>query len=178
MNVRHFRHTASSYLIIGSSSIFSHLVSAITTITKLLAVCSLKLCTCELFSSKFEIFRSDIIIHPTTHTHTHLNNLSKLLPFSHFQLGIYWKTNCVCATPNTFFFFLIMWIFIWYSLGFLFIRCGRWLNEVMFVTPLTNPVTLFLISSAKWTSIQFLPFTFIECACLWICLFCNMISSL
>lgn len=117
MNVRHFRHTASSYLIIGSSSIFSHLVSAITTITKLLAVCSLKLCTCELFSSKFEIFRSDIIIHPTTHTHTHLNNLSKLLPFSHFQLGIYWKTNCVCATPNTFFFFNyvdIYMIFPWF----------------------------------------------------------------
>jgi hypothetical protein len=127
---------------------------------------------------QFQIRNFPFRYYITPHTHTHLNNLSKLLPFSHFQLGIYWKTNCVCATPNTFFFFLIMWIFIWYSLGFLFIRCGRWLNEVMFVTPLTNPVTLFLISSAKWTSIQFLPFTFIECACLWICLFCNMISSL
>ena len=104
MNVRHFRHTASSYLIIGSSSIFSHLVSAITAITQLLAVCSLKLCTCELFSSKFEIFRSDIIIHPTTHTHTHLNNLSKLLPFSHSVGNLLENKLCVCH-PQFFFFF-------------------------------------------------------------------------
>jgi hypothetical protein len=132
MDVRHFRHTASSYLIIGSLSYYFSLTFFFilqfqkTISNPIPCRCSLKFvsCSCELFSSKIEFFRSDITIHTPHPTHRHTHTLEELksliISFSHNPtqfLGISWKnkkTMCVC--PHFFFFFLIMWIFIWYSL--------------------------------------------------------------
>lgn len=98
------------------------------------------------------------ILWKLTPTHTETHTLSHTHTHYYTQLRISLKKRkCVSL-----FFFSKLRIFIWYSLLFLFIRCGCCLNEVMFVTPLTNPVTLFfLISAAKWTSISISTFHFL-----------------
>jgi hypothetical protein len=115
MDVRHFRHTASSYLIIGSLSYYFSLTFFFilqfqkTISNPIPCRCSLKFvsCSCELFSSKIEFFRSDITIHTPhpTHRHTHtLEELKSLIIFfsqsdTVFRNLLKKLKNNVCVSP-------------------------------------------------------------------------------
>lgn len=126
--------------------------------SQFLAVCSLNVFYVWMSCSKKNKIQFPDIV--KTHPHTHRNPYS----LSHTHTLLHTVENLLEKKKMCFpFFFCSKWrILIWYSLWFLFIRCGCCLNEVMFVTPLTNPVTLFfLISAAKWTSISISTFHFL-----------------